>query len=253
MSEEILYSYGVPQGSVLSPVLYNIFISDFPLHKYCELALFADDTAIYTTSRRQSAITNRLIDYYSKIKSYYHKWKIKINTDKTQAIFCTRRITRQLPPEQLMLDNVSISWETSLKYLGYVLNQRGTNNTHIQTTLTKVDSIIKTLYPLIHRNSPSELKLKLLIYKLYIRPVLLYPASLIINSPKTMLARLQIKENKLLRLILNKPPDYSTKKTHELAGILSIKQQLTKQQTKFLEKCLMSTNSTISNLAFSNL
>lgn len=39
--------YGVPQGAILSPTLYNVFTSDVPTSEFCETATFADDTAIF--------------------------------------------------------------------------------------------------------------------------------------------------------------------------------------------------------------
>lgn len=51
-SNRVYFNFGVPQGSVLSPILYNIFTYDIPKHNLSEFALFADDTGICTLSRR---------------------------------------------------------------------------------------------------------------------------------------------------------------------------------------------------------
>lgn len=51
---------GVPQGSVLSPTLYNLFIADMPIPLNCELALYADDTALISTHRLHRIVTAKL-------------------------------------------------------------------------------------------------------------------------------------------------------------------------------------------------
>lgn len=111
--------FGVPQGSVLSPSLYNIYVHDIPTGKNCERALFADDTAIMSTSSVCSAIENNLKKYHKKLTNYFERWKIKTNNDKTQIIFCTNRISKQIPLGPLTLDDNEIEWSNSVKYLGY--------------------------------------------------------------------------------------------------------------------------------------
>lgn len=86
LSKSHTFNFGVPLGSVISPCLYNIFTSVMPRHKDCERALYADNTALYTESRFIKTIESRLKNCYKNIYSYFKKWKIKVNNEKTQAI-----------------------------------------------------------------------------------------------------------------------------------------------------------------------
>jgi retron-type reverse transcriptase len=74
---------GVPQGSVLSPILYNIYVNDPPQTQGVHLALFADDTCLYATDRKEGFIVRKLQRGLTSIEA----WNIKINEDKTQGIY----------------------------------------------------------------------------------------------------------------------------------------------------------------------
>jgi hypothetical protein len=82
--------YGVPQGAVLSPTLYNFFTSDDPTVDGCELATFADDTALFVSSSDPTAVCDGLQEQLDSLTDYFKRWKIKVNSSKTQAIYFTR-------------------------------------------------------------------------------------------------------------------------------------------------------------------
>lgn len=81
---------GVPQGSVLGPTLFNIFTHDIPQATNCVLSLFADDAAVYSAGFSYSEINQSMQSYLNELDIYYKKWKIKINPNKTNAIFFTK-------------------------------------------------------------------------------------------------------------------------------------------------------------------
>jgi hypothetical protein len=83
---------GVPQGSVLSPTLYNIYISDTPQTPGVNLALFADDTCLYATERKEGYVLRKLQRGLDAIETWSERWNIRINEDKTQAIYFSHRI-----------------------------------------------------------------------------------------------------------------------------------------------------------------
>ena len=78
---------GVPQGGVLSPTLFNIFVSDMPTCDDADLAQFADDTLLLAPSYRTNAIINKLSKFGSRFSNYFSRWHIKINSDKSETCF----------------------------------------------------------------------------------------------------------------------------------------------------------------------
>jgi hypothetical protein len=113
----------VPQGAVLSPTLFNIFTSDFPILTDVQLALFVDDSALFNTHAKADAvIIDRLQSALNTVKRYYSTCRIKLNPSKTQAVFFTKR-TRELPTSDLSLDGYTIPLSDRAKYLGLFLDK----------------------------------------------------------------------------------------------------------------------------------
>ncbi|KAL1453270.1 hypothetical protein WDU94_007426 [Cyamophila willieti] len=73
---------GVPQGSILGPVLFCVYLHDLPKTPGVRSALYADDTAIYVLGGPHAGL--RLQHQLDKLEPYYRKWKIKINAEKTE-------------------------------------------------------------------------------------------------------------------------------------------------------------------------
>jgi hypothetical protein len=73
---------GVPQGSVLSPTLYNLYINDTPQTSGVNLALFADDTCLYSTDRKEGYVLRKIKRGLNCMAAYCERWNIKINERK---------------------------------------------------------------------------------------------------------------------------------------------------------------------------
>jgi hypothetical protein len=70
---------GLPQGSVLSPTLYNMYINDTPTTPGIHLALFADATSLYATDRKEGFVIRKLQRGLSSMETWCERWNIKIN------------------------------------------------------------------------------------------------------------------------------------------------------------------------------
>lgn len=233
-SPPIQMPFGVPQGAVCSPVLYNIYTADAPNPAPCERALFADDTSYYFSSRLRGQITSALRQTMTSNEQFFCKWKIKTNLAKSQAIFFTRRRTREIPRRPLRIGNNDTPWaDNFVKYLGVLLDKKLTFAPHINYTCEKVDKAIRILYPLLNRRSKLSQDNKILLYKVAIRPIMSYACPIFIDAAKTHLRKLQVKQNKILRMILNAPYDTRITTLHTMANIETIHEHFLKLTEKF--------------------
>ncbi|GFS67980.1 RNA-directed DNA polymerase from mobile element jockey [Trichonephila clavipes] len=76
---------GVPQGSLLGPKLFNLYINDIPKAAEVHLAMYADDTAIFTQNIYNRNIVERLQNYVIRLETWLNDWKIKVNASKSAA------------------------------------------------------------------------------------------------------------------------------------------------------------------------
>ena len=102
-SEPIPVSSGVPQGSVLEPLLFLFYINDLTMNVKSKVILFADGTALYLTisTSSQSEILQKDIDNLERLS---HKWDMEFNPSKWQVIHITR--SKNPIPTQYTLHNL---------------------------------------------------------------------------------------------------------------------------------------------------
>lgn len=195
---------GVPQGSVLGPKLFNIYLNDIPKFSRSILALFADDTAVYVQSYNAIIAAKQIQIHLTLLEKYYKHWKIKINEAKTEVIvFSWKREQNTKIIQPITVYGHKTEPVKTVKYLGVHLDKRLTFENHIKQTIRKVHAVLRKLYPLMVYNSALSVKNKKLIYKMIIRPIMTYAAPAWCGASPTNMKMLQVMQNKCLRLILS--------------------------------------------------
>jgi hypothetical protein len=194
-------SAGVPQGSILGPILFLLYINDIPIPKGTALALYADDTAIITSPPRSSYIAEKLTKALHTIDTYFRKWKIRINHTKTELIIFTRRSAKQyIKTDSVTFQGKSLELLDHVKYLGVTFDKRLTWRKHIENTVRKDYLALSSLYPLICPRHGLDNKLKATLFKTCVRPVLTYAAAMWGYAAPTHIQKLQRVQNKFVRI-----------------------------------------------------
>lgn len=151
---------------------HQCYLSDIPQSPTTNIALFADDTKIYSESRNLKAITINLKDHLNILSKWFKSWKIQINASKSTAVIFSLR--RYSTPLSLKFDSKSIPWQSSVKYLGVTIDKMLTWWPHISTKLLQAYKRLTMLFPSLNKKLEIHNKCSILIYKQLLRPLLIY-------------------------------------------------------------------------------
>lgn len=190
--------------------------------------MFADDTAILASSWKIKQATKYIQPHLDELMKFYIKWKIKINPEKTELVIFTRKKKRNDEPSPIFIDNIEVKPVKKAKYLGVIADNKLNFTAHLQHVVKKARITIQNLRRLISRQSKTTLKNKILLYKMIIKPIMLYAASIWGNTCKTNIATLETIQNKILRNI--KSADRTTT-NEEIRSSLKIPTLLTSTKT----------------------
>lgn len=237
---------GVPQGSVLGPLLFNLFITDLPKLKHCKVAQFAHDTTPYLHSRRPETISNRLTEDLENLTKWLTTRKIKLNVDKTVAIHFAKK--GQNPTNYVTIEGTKLKWSNEAKYLGIVLGKKLTFQQHLKELKKKVSYLLCKLYPLLRRNSKMNIQNKLTITKTIFIPTLLYGCEIWSTANPNLTKKIQISINKALRLAVNADWYISNEQIRNETNTPTLEEIIVKRTGNLIEKIKTHKNPIINNL-----
>lgn len=230
-SDSITIPAGLPQGSVLSPLLFSLYVNEIPFAQHTDIAMYADDTAIISTSMQKFTANKYLEEHMNHISTFYNKWKIKINADKTKLIHFSRKRKPTKRQHIIKINDTPIAETKSLKYLGLHLDHKLKFTNHIQAIKQKFRASFKLMYSIL--KSKIHIKHKLNLYKNGMRPILTYACPIWSNTAYGNIKSLEVLQNKVLRVIANKLPRYSFTQLRNELKITSLKEHLEELTNKF--------------------
>ena len=159
-SESQVVNCGVPQGSILGPVLFLIYINDLPdVSTAAHFTLFADDTSLtfsgvnYDTMVEEANSDLELV-YYWTINN-----RLKLNAEKTSTMLFTNR-TESVTGSRLSLCGADLPYSLSFKFLGVFVDSKLNYSVHVESLCSKLAKTSGMLYS-ISGNTPGNILLGL--------------------------------------------------------------------------------------------
>lgn len=239
VSTAIGVEHGVPQGSILGPLLFLIYINDINKCSECDYEhYFADDALATVSDKDLGKAIQKMNKALNNIATYLKTNKLKLNVDKTKAMILTTPFKyRELNLNQIeiKIDNQKIELVTEFKYLGFMLDNNLSLNIHFDYIQKK---ILKKLYFFSRVSQHLTMQSRITVYKTIIQPHFEYCPTLLYTSDLNKMRTLQKLQNRAMRIILR--CDRSTPISSMLNTLewLSIERRLTYLTMVYIYKML---------------
>jgi len=200
ISDSASSEVGVPQGAVLSPILFNIMMQDMPLADKIQIYAFADDITLACSGPCLESVVSDMQSYLDTLGWWFDEWKFTVNSTKTKMQCFTRK---RAAPVSLLLCNMEIESVRAQRLLGVMFDAPRltwkSQVEHLVANCTRRINIMKSF------SSPtwgaSYIVLRRF-YVAYIRAKLCYCCSAFSTASKTQLAKLNKIQNASMRLML---------------------------------------------------
>ena len=190
---------GLPQGSVLAPLLFILYLNDIgDSLKFTRLITFADDTTIYHSHKQSSILTNELHEDLIILSDWFRSNKLSLNIDKTNYIVFGDSNTKAVNDMRILISDQEINRVEYTKFLGLYIDQNLNWNMHIQHTNKKVSSGLYAMNMIKHFVPKAVLKC---VYNCLVKSHLTYGLLLWGSAPITKLKPITVKQNKALKCI----------------------------------------------------
>lgn len=216
---------GVPQGSVLGPLLFLLYINDLPSSISSECRLFADDALVYNTRKN----SNLLQEDLDKLSSWSALWQLTFNASKCSVI----SIGGTGPQPNYYLNNIRLQNVNSHPYLGVQLSNNLKWNKHIECITAKADRLLGMLKRVL---KTADTKTRLVAYTTLIRPILEYGCEVWDPYTKKHIQMLEKTQNRALRFVFRLKGQTSFSKLRQDTSIPSLKERRKDSRIKLLVK-----------------
>lgn len=212
-SQCICSAIGVPQGSIMGPLLFLLFINDLPSSVTSQVVLYADDTNAMVTGSTEEELLYNLQTAWVELEQWFHNNKLILNRDKTKIIvFNQKEITN------VTIGNIQASTVLNCKLLGLAIASTLDWQQHITNVVSKLNQAIYVLINI--KKICNNIETLKMLYFAYFNSHVNY--GLLFWGSDTNARRILLLQKKALRIIMNLSPRESVRHHFKAIGIPTI-------------------------------
>ena len=203
LSDKARLTCGVPQGSILGPLIFLIYANDMPQAVKCDLYLYADDSCLVYTGKNIKLIEKELDENFNSLCDWFveNKLSIHFGEDKTKSIlFGTKRRLKDDPKIEICRKEIKIKQHKEVKYLGCLFDSNLSGRGMAIKVLNKINSRLRFLY---RKQNILDKPMRRLLSNALIQPHFDYASQTWLpNLTKALSSKVQCAQNKCIRFCL---------------------------------------------------
>jgi len=226
------FEKGVPQGGILSPTLFNLYIADLPqfVNYYC--IQYADDTNLIISDKDETSLFNKMNLAFSSCFDYFESRGLTLNAAKTEIVLfkCSNN-----SPLKLGKSGTEVQPSNSVKFLGFIIDNKLKLHQNIDMIIRKLCSLFSPIY-----NSRNFLphNTKLNFYYAFAYSSMIYPSVLLSLCNNGKINELMKYQKKIVKCLFSKSKRFSWTKLLDDTKIAPISSCINHEIVKFMQKVI---------------
>ena len=246
ISEMYRIETGVPQGAVLSPLLFSIFINDIPMNSnrnQSESMLFADDLATLIFFKGSKEAKRIAQNYLNKLEEWLFKWRMKMAVNKCNyIIFCKKDKKEEF---NLVMNGQNIPQTKEILFLGVLLDHKLNFKCQVSRMRAKCAQRLNIIKILSHKWWKIAKKTLINIYRALIGSIIEYSFFIVSCISLDLIYKLQANQNRAMRSVFGLKFDPVAKKmpsselVREKSGLQGVYLRLHELNIRFLSKAII--------------
>ena len=236
LSDWITVKQGVPQGTILGPLLFLLYVNDISLivPHHCQIIQYADDTFIFSTDDNLQEANKNVTIGAESLQLFFCKNQLSLNVNKTEyMVFCKKRQNSQIGEQTITLNNIEIKESNQVKYLGIYFDSTLSFKNEIKHVLRKLAIAIRTTSAIALKLPPKH---RVNLLETLVMSHLNYSAVLLTAISESMLGSLEKQLNWGIRVCFSRNKFSRVNDLKLKFDILPVKLRIEKCCVKYLGK-----------------